>query len=225
MRQNMGIGKAVIFDMDGVLMANNPWHIDAWIEFASRYGKQMTREDVESAFGNTNRDYLSKLFGRSISGTEAEILSEEKETIYRRNFQPIMKPLEGLLDFLYELKNAGFGIGLATGGPLSNVNFVLDQIQIRDFFDALVYDAMVAKGKPDPQGYLLASELLKIEPTCCLVFEDSSNGVLAAQRAGMRVVGVNTSGKPHLLANTDMIINDFTGITAGQVLSILNHQS
>jgi beta-phosphoglucomutase len=214
--------KAAIFDMDGVLMDNNPWHIDAWIEFASRYGFLMTREEVEASFGNTNRDYLFKLFGRQLTPEEVERMAEEKENIYRDAIREAMQPLPGLIPFLASLREAGFSIGIVTGGPMSNVEFVLVQLGITNYFDQVVHDALVTRGKPDPQGYLLAARMLRVEPEYCVVFEDSLNGVMAATAAGMRVVGINTAGKPEKLAKAHMICNDFNEITTGQVLQLIS---
>jgi HAD superfamily hydrolase (TIGR01509 family) len=213
--------KAAIFDMDGVLMDNNPWHIDAWIEFASRYGFVMTRDEVEASFGNTNRDYLLKLFGKHLPQDDVERMAEEKEAIYRSSIRNLMKPLPGLIPFLGSLRESGFSIGIVTGGPMSNVGFVLTQLGISGYFEQVVHDALVKKGKPDPEGYLLAANMLRVDPSDCVVFEDSANGVMAAVAAGMRVVGINTGGKPEKLGKAHMICDDFTDITALQVLQLI----
>jgi beta-phosphoglucomutase len=214
--------KAAIFDMDGVLMDNNPWHIDAWIEFASRYGFIMTRGEVEASFGNTNRDYLFKLFGKYLPEDEVERMAKEKEDIYKDSIRNVMQPLPGLIPFLDSLREADFSIGIVTGGPLSNVEFVLSQLGISAYFEKVVHDALVKKGKPDPEGYLLAADLLGVDPSRCVVFEDSVNGVMAAVAAGMRVVGINTGGNPEKLEKAHLICNDFKDITSGEVLQLIS---
>jgi HAD superfamily hydrolase (TIGR01509 family) len=214
--------KAAIFDMDGVLMDNNPFHIDAWIEFASRYGFVMSRADVEASFGNTNRDYLFKLFGKHLPDDLIEQMAKEKEDIYKDSIRNVMKPLPGLIPFLDSLREAGFSIGIVTGGPMSNVEFVLSQLGISGYFEQVVHDALVKKGKPDPEGYLLAADMLGVDTSNCIVFEDSVNGVMAAVAAGMRVVGINTGGIPEKLGEAHLICNDFRDITSEQVLQLIS---
>ncbi|MFN8208520.1 MAG: HAD family phosphatase [Bacteroidales bacterium] len=213
---------AAIFDMDGVLMDNNPWHVAAWIEFATRYGLVMTRGEVEESFGNTNRDYLLKLFGKPLTPKEIERMAEEKEVIYRDSIRSVMKPLTGLVPFLDSLRAAGFSIGIVTGGPLTNVEFVLSQLGIAGYFQTVVHDALVTRGKPDPEGYLLAAAMLGLHPSGCVVFEDSENGVLAATAAGMQVVGINTGGKPEKLNKAQLICSDFSNLTSDHILQLIH---
>lgn len=216
--------KAVIFDMDGVLVNNNPWHIQAWITFAQKYGLSITPEEVETHFGNTNRDYLTFLFGKELPPDEVNKLAEEKEQIYRSLSEKFIQPLNGLIHFLHELKKYRFGIALATGGPLSNVQFIMDKLKSRHLFDVYVYDSMVKRGKPDPELFLKAAELLGAEPQNCVVFEDSVHGIEAAIRASMIPIGINTSGKREKLKNASLVVNDFSEINVEKIIEMLNHR-
>lgn len=216
--------KAAIFDMDGVLVNNNPWHIQAWITFAEKYGLSITPEEVESHFGNTNRDYLTFLFGRELPSDEIDKLAEEKEQIYRSICEKHIQPLNGLISFLEELKKYRFGIALATGGPLSNVKFVMDKLKAEHLFDVYVYDSMVKRGKPDPELFLKAAELLGVDPRNCVVFEDSVHGIEAARRASMLPIGINTSGYREKLKNATLVLDDFSEISAEKILDLLNHR-
>jgi len=216
--------KVAIFDMDGVLMNNNPWHIQAWITFAEKYGLSITPEEVETHFGNTNRDYLTFLFGKELPPDEMEKMAEEKEQIYRSLCEKYIQPLNGLIRFLEELKKYHFGIALATGGPLSNVQFVMDKLKTGHLFDVYVYDSMVKRGKPDPELFLKAAELLGADPRNCVVFEDSVHGIEAARRASMLPVGINTSGNREKLKNASLVVNDFSEINAEKILEMFNHR-
>lgn len=212
---------AVIFDMDGVLADNNPWHIRAWMEFAARYGRKITPADVTSRFGYTNQDYISFLFGRAIDKEEADRLGEEKERIYREMYKKEMNPLSGLVSFIESLHASGIGIGLGTSAPVSNVGFVLDGFGIRKYFSVMIDASQISKGKPDPEIYLLAADKLGVPSCNCLVFEDSVYGVEAGKRAGMKVAGVLTSHQPDELKNADLLVRDFTEMTAKRVYEIL----
>jgi HAD superfamily hydrolase (TIGR01509 family) len=108
--------------------------------------------------------------------------------LYKNDIQP----LTGLLTLLQQIKAAGLKIGLATAADNTNVDFTLDALGIRYFFDAIVSSDMVKEGKPSPAVYLQTAQLLSVMPAKCLVFEDTASGVEAAIAAGMKVVGITT---------------------------------
>lgn len=122
-----------------------------------------------------------------------------------------MKAHTGLLDFLDFAKSKRFKIALGTSAPTSNVDFTLDLLNLRKYFDVIVDGKDVQRGKPDPEVYLLCAAKLGLEAKNCVVFEDSLAGLESGIRAGCKVVGVATSHKSWELENkTDTIIHDFT---------------
>ncbi|MEJ5315464.1 MAG: HAD family phosphatase [Tenuifilum sp.] len=199
-----------IFDMDGVIVDNYLYHIDAWGEFCKRHGLNFEVEDfTRKYFGKNNTDILQALFGKSLSITEIDMLGEEKEAIYRELYQPYIKPLEGLLDFMRELKIQGGKIAIASSAPQSNINFVVEKTCIKEYIDVSVNGNMVRLGKPNPDIFLKAAELLRIQPGKCLVFEDSFSGIQAAINAGMQVVALATTHKKEEHDPTITTINNF----------------
>ncbi len=199
-----------IFDMDGVIVDNYLYHIDAWGEFCKRHGLNFEVEDfTRKYFGKNNTDILQALFGKSLSSTEIDMLGEEKEAIYRELYQPYIKPLDGLLDFMRELRIQGGKIAIASSAPQSNINFVVEKTYIKEFIDVSVNGNMVRLGKPSPDIFLKAAELLRIQPEKCLVFEDSFSGIQAAINAGMQVVALATTHKKEEHDPTITIISNF----------------
>jgi len=199
-----------IFDMDGVIVDNYLYHIDAWGEFCKRHGLNFEVEDfTRKYFGKNNNDILQALFGKSLSSTEIDMLGEEKEAIYRELYQPYIKPLDGLLDFMRELRIQGGKIAIASSAPQSNINFVVEKTYIKEFIDVSVNGNMVRLGKPSPDIFLKAAELLRIQPEKCLVFEDSFSGIQAAINAGMQVVALATTHKKEEHDPTITIISNF----------------
>jgi beta-phosphoglucomutase len=213
---------AVIFDMDGVLVDNNPFHIEAWMQFCKMKGIPVTAHEIASHFGNTNKDYLAYLLNREVSAAEAEILGNEKEIIYRKIYADSIRPLKGLLDLLDHLKQENFKIALATSAPTENVDFTIDKLGIRSYFDVLVDASLIKKGKPDPEIYHTVSRLLSMKPDHCLVFEDSVHGVEAAVRAGMKAVGVLTSASPEQLGAAKHHVVDFSQANIQWIQQLLN---
>ncbi|MDR0610320.1 MAG: HAD family phosphatase [Planctomycetaceae bacterium] len=206
---------AVIFDMDGVLVDNAHFHERAFVEYFSQYGTIFTSE----MFGRSNEDLMAELFPNESKERHQEFATG-KETYYRQIYEPHIKPVTGLVELLKELKKNNIPIAVGSSAPAENIDFVLDKLQIRNYFDVVVVAAMVSKAKPAPDIYLKSAELLNIRPKNCLVFEDALAGIKAALSAGMKVVGVATSLPKEKLMETNKIINDFTEITVAEIKRI-----
>jgi HAD superfamily hydrolase (TIGR01509 family) len=144
---------------------------------------------------------------------EMEAYADEKESLYRELYYDDLLPHTGLLDFLGSLKRNRIKIGLATSAPTENVDWVLDNLQLRPWFDAIVDGTEVENGKPDPEIYLMACDRLEINPQDAVVFEDSLAGLESAVAAGCKAVGVATSHEAwELEGKTDFVIHDFTEV-------------
>ena len=205
--------KAVIFDMDGVLVDNRDMHIDAFMEMAARHGLKTTREVMLMQFGKTNRQVFDGAFSHeNLSEEQMAAYGREKEEIYRATFDREGKPLRGLVELLKDLKARGVKIAVGSSGPEGNVRKVLEKFGITEYFDAIVHGDMVERGKPDPGIFLAAANLLGTKPGESLVFEDAIVGIEAARRAGMNVVALLTTFPKDMLSGYDMIINDFSEI-------------
>ena len=217
--------KAVLFDMDGVIVHSVPYHEPAWFEFSQKYNPNLTRDQVNKIMlGRTNKDILPEILGKELSDEEIKKYSTEKEEIFLSLIAPEIKEVKGFTGFIKSLGNMKKTI--ATAAPPMNIDFILAKLKINSFFDKtkIVNDSMVAKGKPNPEVYLKAAEKLGVEPKDCLVFEDSPSGIKAAKNAGMKVVGVATTIPTDKLMSelqTDFAINNFTEINMQKVNEIL----
>lgn len=202
----------LIFDMDGVIVDNYSWHLDAFVEFGKKHGLKITKEEFSKYFGSTNHLIMNSLFNKNHTKDEITALSEEKETIYRELYRPFIKPVEGLPAFLEYALDHGIAVALATSAPHENVNFTLEATGLKKYFNVITDSSMVKHGKPDPEIYLLTAAKLGVPPSECIVFEDSVPGILSAQQAGMQVIGVATTHKPdELLMYVNDIIMNFEG--------------
>ncbi|MFI3263598.1 MAG: HAD family phosphatase, partial [Rikenellaceae bacterium] len=204
--------KAVIFDMDGVLVDNSNIHLESFIIFCKKHQIEMSAEILAPYFGMGNEEIIPGVFGREMSEEEINALAEEKEEIYREIFSERIKPVDGLVQRLKELKEKGIKIAVGSSGMEKNVNFVLDKCNIRPYFDAIANGDMVSNAKPDPEVFLLSAKLLGVDPKDCVVFEDSFAGVKAARSAGMKVIALTTTYARELHKDFDYIIDDFTQI-------------
>lgn len=215
---------AAIFDMDGVIVDNDIYHFKAWEVLCTNYGLNTSPEEVKSWFGNTNPMILRKLFGDSLDTEAIDRLGNEKELIYREIYLPDIKPVPGLKLFLDDLRSCNITIAIATSAPTVNVDFVLEHTGLKEYFQFIVDASMITEGKPSPEIYLKASEVLKSMVSDCLVFEDSFHGIESAGRAGMKVVGVATTHPSSKLNGTILNIENFKDINAEKVIQILNNR-
>jgi HAD superfamily hydrolase (TIGR01509 family) len=116
--------------------------------------------------------------------------------------------MTGILELLSNLKKEGIKIGLASSSPLETINLILEKFEIKDYFDAVISGEDLKRGKPAPDIYLKAAELLSVCPENCIGIEDSNHGVCAAKSAGMKCVGLqNTNSGNQDLSNSDLKVD------------------
>jgi beta-phosphoglucomutase family hydrolase len=200
----------VIFDLDGTLLDNNSYHRIAWEKYLENIGKKISPEEFNKHMnGRTNNDAVKYIFGEGTSDEEVTKCTLEKEKVYREIYQPFIKPVEGLPDFLEILKTKNIPMAIATSGIQPNIDFMFDNVPIRKYFKVVVNSSHIKNGKPDPEIYLKAASLLGILPKNCLVFEDAAVGVQSAKAAGMKVVALTTTQSVEQLAGADMIIENY----------------
>lgn len=220
MKLNLGDFEAVIFDMDGTMVDNTPFHKKAWIEFCKRRGIELSEKDYYTKIsGNRNDAIFEVLFGRRVEGDEYTELDEEKEAIYRELYLPELEEVPGLKEFLKQVAHAGLKIGVATTSPYKNRLMILEALELKEFFAVVIGGEDTKHGKPHPEIYLKAAEKLGVEPKKCLAFEDTPSGIKSAKGAGMKVVAVLTSHTKEELNEADYFIKDFTKIEMFKIIS------
>lgn len=207
--------KAVIFDMDGVLVDSQPYHFKADIDTMAEYGVIKDQKFYESFAGTLTADRMRTL--KEMFGLDVPV---EEMTIKRENMildimgKDDIKPVSGIPEFLRSIKEKGLTTAVASSSDYKLINLILDRLKIAKYFDSVTSGSDVKRGKPSPDVFLLAAERIGIEPSECLVVEDSENGVKAAKAAGMKALGyINpTSGKQDL-SLADFITDDFKKIS------------
>jgi len=213
---------AAIFDMDGTLIDNTPYHFKSWQALFKKYNKgEVTKERYYTEFsGVPVLETIRAVFGFDHSEAELEKLRDEKEELYRQEYAPYVAPINGLVDFLNGLKNAGVKMAMATSATVADVDFILEHIPIRKDFDEIVNTAMVSRPKPNPDIFLKAAEKLNTPPSQCIVFEDSFAGIRAGKDAGMKVVAITTAHKADTLHNADLVIDDYSDLTVEKLAAL-----
>jgi beta-phosphoglucomutase len=187
--------RAVIWDMDGVLIDSGDYHYRAWREIlASERRAPFTIENFRKTFGLRNSDMLRDVLGLDVTDEVAEQLATIKEERFRALVRETgIALLPGVSAWLEHLYKSGWQQAVASSAPRPNLEAILDVVDIRRYFDAVVTAEDVAHGKPDPEVFLTAARKLDVPPQRCVVIEDAPAGVEGARRAGMACIGVLTT--------------------------------
>lgn len=202
--------KGFIFDMDGVVVDNHKFHFQAWMAFSKKYNFPLDAQIYRDTYnGKTNADLFRMIFG-AISNEQILQYGAEKENLYQTLYKNEMKPHKGIVAYFKYLKTKNVKLALGTSAPTMNVNFTLDTLSIRSYFDVIIDGSMVTHGKPHPEVYQLCAKQLLLEPKDCIVFEDSIAGLQSGKSAGCFIVGIATSHTSDELKNhVNQIIYDF----------------
>jgi len=207
----MKLPKAIIFDMDGTLVDNIPFHRDAWLEFLQKHGIHLNAHQFHAQNHGTIDEMMHRFFPQMKDPQQRYELGQEKERTYREMYRPHIREVKGLTPFLQTIQSNGIKAHLATMGDSPNIAFTLENLHISPFFESCTGGHEVQKGKPDPEIFLLSMQKGSLKPEECLVIEDSKGGILAAKRASIPVIGISTSeSKTTLLAlGCDWVVEDF----------------
>jgi beta-phosphoglucomutase family hydrolase len=193
--------EAVVFDLDGTLVDNMPWHAQAFEAFVARHGlPAFTMEWRRRIDGKRNSEIFPMLFGRPLPRDEIKAFEAEKEGTYREVSRGALQPLAGAARLFDRLEAAGIPVAVATSAPAPNVAHTLAEIGLADRINVIARGDQVPHGKPAPDVFLHAARLLGVRPDVCLAFEDAPIGVAAAVNAGMRCVAVTTTFSAESLA-------------------------
>ena len=194
----------VVFDIDGTLLDNMPFHIEAFEAFTAAHGlPPLTLEMRKWMDGRRNSDIFPRLFDRPMTAAEVADLSHQKESAYRQLSAGRLEPLDGLLRLLDALDATHVPVALATSAPRENVEHTLRELDLASRLTVIARSDEVAHGKPEPDVFLEAARKLGVNAKDCVAFEDAPMGVVAAARAGMTVVAVTTSYPADVLGTTD----------------------
>ena len=211
--------KAVLWDMDGVLVDSFDAHFHAWSRIFAELAHPFTLADFRRTFGMNNRSILQTLLGVDLPEEEFRPVSDRKEVYFRESVRGNSRLLPGAADWLERFSALDLPQAVASSAPRENIDVHLDELSIRRFFAAVASGADLP-GKPDPAVFLLAARQLGIEPADCLVIEDAVPGVAAAKSGAMRCVAVLTTNPPEALRLADLIVPDLTHLTLDQLVEL-----
>lgn len=197
--------RAVIFDLDGLMIDSEPLSKMAWERLLRGYGRELSDVEFNSLIGLdpiTTADYMKRTKGINVD--DEELLSQAEE-MHMEVVITQAEPINGLEGLIEILRGKGIKLGVASNSHEEYVEAALRTIQLREHFACVITVDHVNQGKPDPEVYLQAARCLEVEPEHCLALEDSPAGMQAAIAAGMRAV---------VVPNQELLGADFSGAHA-----------
>ena len=215
--------RAVIFDMDGVLIDSYRAHLEAWQKLGEKLGRPITEEVFVPTFGRVNREIFHHLWGDAFADAEIDRWGDWKEQAYREIILKRFPAMQGAAQLLDALKEAGFALAIGSSGPPENVAAALVGLGRPAIFDAIVHGREVTHGKPHPEVFLKAAQKLGLEPRFCAVVEDSLAGLEAAGRAGMTPIGLTgTFPRERLAGKAALVVDSLRELTPERIADLID---
>ena len=171
----LGRAIGVLWDMDGVITDSGEAHYISWFKALDQHGIMISREFFQNTFGMNNTGILSLLLNRNPTEQEVDTIGGLKEELFRQDIKGRVEPLPGVTEWLQRFARSGIGQAVASSAPQENIDVIVDELGLREMFQAIVSGSELS-GKPDPATFLLAADHLGVDPADCLVIEDARVG-------------------------------------------------
>lgn len=210
--------KAIIFDLDGVIVDTAELHYSAWKRLADEEGAPFNKEINESFKGVSRQACVRILFPNVESEERLAFLAEKKNSYYVDMIENL-KPenlLPGVYNFIREVKRENIRTGI--GSVSKNTRKVLEKLQVTDMFDAVVDGTLIKNSKPAPDVFILCAKLLEVDPKYCIVIEDAEAGIEAAHAAGIIAIG---RGSAYVLRNADYVVESIEELNLDKLKALL----
>jgi beta-phosphoglucomutase family hydrolase len=205
---NMTELKAVIFDMDGVIIDSEPIHYQVKQILFEKLGIEMSKEEYSAFIGSSSSEIWAALKeGYNLKESVEDLLAKQNQILIESLKSREDKTVAGIMNLLEELKKNDLKIALASSSPVKVIEVILDKLKIKEYFLETASGESFVKSKPDPEIFLYTADKLEVKSRECLVIEDSKNGVEAAKKAGMKCIGFkNPNSGDQNLSKADLIV-------------------
>lgn len=226
MTRDGGLPAAIIFDMDGVLVDSNAFHLHKWVDLFRAHGIPFSEEELpRMVLGPPNDVTFRRYLSADLTPRQIEELNEELEANFRREIAPHARTLPGAMRLLDECHAQGIIMAVASAAMTRNVDFLISALGLREYFREMLSADDISRPKPDPEIYLKAAGRLGVAPQACAVIEDSFVGIEAAKLAGMKCLAVATTFSADELrrhARADLIVPGMESVSLGTLQGLFD---
>lgn len=207
--------KAILFDMDGVIVDTEPLHHKAYYMMFNVFNIEVSTEMYESFTGQSTINICKKLCHHFNLDNNPEELVISKRTSFTNLFHndPSLQLIDGVLDLIKNYYNNGLTLILASSASMFTINNVFTRFKLDQYFKAKISGADLKASKPHPEIFEKAASLAEVNRSECIVIEDSTNGIKSAKSAGIYCIGydsVNSKNQDYTLANK--VISNYSAI-------------
>ncbi len=215
--------KAVIFDMDGVLIDSYRAHFESWQAVAAEHARVYTEEQFAAGFGRTSREVIADQWrGEPLTDERILEIDRRKEWLFRDIIGRKFPAMDGAAELMQSLVTAGFRVAIGSSGPAENVQLAIERLGVGSLLSATVTGNDVKRGKPDPQVFLIAAARMQVPPARCVVVEDAPVGVEAAHRGGMRAIGLASTGRTvEQLRAAELVVRSLSELSPQRFADVL----
>ncbi len=217
--------KAVIFDMDGVIIDSEPLHNRAYHDMFNEVGINVSKELYESFTGQSTINICKRLCEHFNLEQSPEDLVALKRKHYKQFFESDsdLALIDGVLDLIKDYYNNGLTLVLGSSASMGGINQIFERFDLNQYFVAKLSGADLKESKPNPEIFIKAAKASGYKPEECMVIEDSTNGIKAAHAAGIYCVGYDSfHSKNQDYSKANKVIEDFTEIAFDKISTILN---
>ncbi len=215
--------KAVIFDMDGVIIDSESIHADMKIRTLNHFGIPCNMEDCVAYVGRSAKAFFTDFAQKARTPVSIQEMVDYKHQIYLEYIQDsnTIYPIDGVVDLIHALHKHNIPIALASSADRKIINAVLQKFGLHDAFKYILSGAELPASKPNPAIYLLTAEKLGVAPKSCVVIEDATAGIAAAKDAGAYCIAYdNPNSGPQNLSRADKIVESIADIAINDILAI-----
>ena len=215
--------KAVIFDMDGVIIDSESIHADMKIRTLNHFGITIDMEDCVAYVGRSTKAFFSDFAQRAKKPVSVQEMVDYKHKIYLEYIKDCasIEPIEGIMPLIVGLNEKNVPIALASSADRKIINTVLTRFELKGAFKYILSGAELPASKPDPAIYRITAEKLGIAPAQCVVIEDAAAGIAAAKDAGMYCIAYdNPNSGPQDLSRADKVVNSIADISADEIVRL-----
>lgn len=212
--------KALVFDMDGVIIDSEPLHAVISEGVLKELGGQPAERELYEFVGVRNEEMWAILKERhKLKESVEEILALHEKHKRRRFTEEPIEPVEGIPELIREAKSKNLKIALATSSPKFLAEIILERLNLYSFFDILIAASDISRAKPDPEIYLKAAEKLGVRPEECIAVEDSYYGMMAAINAGMKCIVYDNPNAGNMeKSKADYVVASITEIDLDSII-------
>jgi beta-phosphoglucomutase len=213
--------KAVLFDLDGVLVSTDQYHYQSWKKLSDEEGFDFFDQEFNHKFRGVARmecvEIITKASGKNYSPEQKQELADRKNRYFVESLLSVTQEvlLPGALSALHELRSRGIKTAVASNSR--NAVTIIKQVKIEHLLDAIVDGHQIQNSKPDPEVFLLAAKNVGVSPNYCLVVEDAVAGIESAKRAGMKILGI---GMKERLPNANIVVPNLSAISVDELLKL-----